>query len=198
VIFKIKLETMKILVIDNYDSFTYNLVHYLKEISGEAVDVYRNDKISIEEASKYDKILISPGPGIPKDAGITLELIGNLGETKSILGICLGCQAIAEVYGGKIINLDKVYHGVATYMKVLDLDEKIFSGIPESFTAGRYHSWVVDRDSLPETLILTAEDNEGQVMAVSHVKHKVKGLQFHPESVLTRYGKQMIHNWLEN
>lgn len=189
---------MKILVIDNYDSFTYNLVHYLKEISGEKVDVFRNDKISIEEASKYDKILISPGPGIPKDAGITMELIEKLGASKSILGICLGCQAIAEVYGGRILNLDKVYHGVATYMKVLDLSENLFSGIPESFTAGRYHSWVVDRSSLPESLRLTVEDDEGQVMAVSHVKHKVKGLQFHPESVLTRYGKQMIRNWLEN
>jgi anthranilate synthase component II len=189
---------MKILVIDNYDSFTYNLVHYLKEISGEEVDVYRNDKISIEDAANYDKILISPGPGIPNDAGITLKLIEKLGDSKSILGICLGCQAIAEVYGGKIINLDKVYHGVATHMKVLDQDERLFSGIPESFTAGRYHSWVVDRESLPESLILTAEDDEGQVMGVSHVKYKVKGLQFHPESVLTPYGKQMIHNWLEN
>jgi len=189
---------MKILVIDNYDSFTYNLVHYLKELSGREVDVFRNDMISVEKAAEYDRILISPGPGVPKDAGISMKLIKELGAKKKIFGVCLGCQSIAEVYGGSIRNLDQVFHGVATYMKVLDQDETIFSGVPESFTAGRYHSWVVNKNDLPECLTVTAEDSEGQIMAISHKDYNVKGVQFHPESVLTRYGKQMIMNWLEN
>ena len=188
---------MKIMVLDNYDSFTYNLVHYIKELSGEPVDVFRNDEITPEKVKKYDKIIISPGPGLPSDAGITLELIRYLAPEKSILGVCLGCQAIAESYGGSLTNLKHVFHGVATYMNVTDSDEKLFSGIPESFTAGRYHSWVISEDNLPEVLKVTARDEEGTIMAVSHNTYDLKGVQFHPESVLTRYGKQMIVNWLE-
>lgn len=188
---------MKILVLDNYDSFTYNLVSYLKEISGQDISVFRNDKISLEEIGNYDKIVVSPGPGVPKDAGITIDLIKTWAPTKSILGVCLGCQAIAESYGGEIYNLSRVYHGVATYMKVCDENEPLFSGVPQSFTAGRYHSWVIREEKLPEEIRITARDEEGMIMAVAHQKYDLKGVQFHPESVLTRYGKNMITNWLE-
>jgi anthranilate synthase component 2 len=184
------------MVLDNYDSFTYNLVHYLKEISGEQVDVFRNDEISVEKAGEYDKILISPGPGLPVDSGICLELIRTWAAEKSILGICLGCQAIAEAYGGSLINLPVVYHGIATYMKVKDENDRLFREIPENFTAGRYHSWVINEANLPSQLKVTARDEENMIMAVSHKTYDLKGLQFHPESVLTRYGKQMIANWL--
>ncbi len=189
---------MKIMVLDNYDSFTYNLVHYLKELTGEQVDVFRNDRITPEQARAYDKIIISPGPGLPSDAGITLDLIRYLAPEKSILGVCLGCQAIAESYGGSLINLRQVFHGVATFMKVTDENERLFSGIPESFTAGRYHSWVIREDDLPAELHVTARDDEGMIMAVSHSSFDLRGVQFHPESVLTRYGKQMMVNWLED
>lgn len=191
------LQKMKILVLDNYDSFTYNLVSYLKEISGQEISVFRNDKIRIEEVEIYDKIVISPGPGIPRDAGITLDLIRTWAPTKSILGVCLGCQAIAESFGGEIYNLARVYHGVATYMKVCDENEKLFSGIPLNFTAGRYHSWIIREENLPEEIRITARDEENMIMAISHSSYDVRGVQFHPESVLTRYGKQMITNWLE-
>ncbi len=187
---------MKIMVLDNYDSFTYNLVHYAKELSGESVDVYRNDEITPEQAEKYDKIIISPGPGLPSDAGITLELIKQLAPKKSIFGVCLGCQAIAETYGGSLTNLKRVFHGVATYMNVTDDSERLFVGIPESFTAGRYHSWIIDNDTLPAQLKVTARDEEGTIMAVTHSTFDLRGVQFHPESVLTRYGKQMMMNWL--
>lgn len=187
---------MKIMVLDNYDSFTYNLVHYLKELSLLPVDVYRNDEIEPEQIAKYDKIVISPGPGLPPDAGITKTLIREFAPSKSILGVCLGCQAIAEVYGGSLLNLSSVFHGVTTYMKVCDLDERIFNGIPEHFTAGRYHSWVINEETLPSVLKITARDEEGMIMAVSHMEFDLKGVQFHPESVLTRYGKQMLSNWL--
>jgi anthranilate synthase component II len=187
---------MKILVLDNYDSFTYNLVHYLKELSQQTVDVFRNDEISLESIAHYDKILISPGPGVPDDAGITKAMIKKYAPSKSIFGVCLGCQAITEVYGGRIINLTEVFHGVATYMKVTDLDDRIFIGIPENFTAGRYHSWVVEESTLPSELKITARDDEGLIMALSHKTYDLKGVQFHPESVLTRYGKQMLANWL--
>jgi anthranilate synthase component II len=187
---------MKILVIDNYDSFTYNLVHYIKELTLKPVDVFRNDQISIDDVSRYDKILISPGPGLPDDAGITKEMIKKYAPLKSIFGVCLGCQAIAEVYGGSLLNLPKVFHGVATYMKVTDQDDRVFTGIPESFTAGRYHSWVINEDTLPSELQVTARDEDGMIMAVSHKEFDLKGVQFHPESVLTRYGKQMLANWL--
>ena len=187
---------MKIMVLDNYDSFTYNLVHYLKELSHQPVDVFRNDAIVLDKIAGYDKILISPGPGVPDDAGITKELIKEYAPVKSIFGVCLGCQAIAEVYGGSLINLQKVFHGVATYMNVTDLDERIFKDIPEHFTAGRYHSWLINKADFPDVLNITATDDEGMIMAVSHKEYDLKGVQFHPESVLSRYGKQMLANWL--
>lgn len=188
---------MKIMVLDNYDSFTYNLVHILKELTRGPVDVFRNDEIAVEDASGYDKIIISPGPGIPDEAGITKRLIGQLGPSKSILGVCLGCQAIAEVFGGSIVNLDKVYHGVKTEIKITDNGDRIFHDVPASFEAGRYHSWVVNEADLPADLKITATDDEGMIMALSHVNYDVKGVQFHPESVMTDWGKKILANWLE-
>jgi anthranilate synthase component 2 len=187
---------MKILVLDNYDSFTYNLVQYIERVLKEAVDVRRNDQISLEEIGTYDKILISPGPGIPVEAGITLELIRTYGASKSILGVCLGHQAIAEAYGGSITNLSTVYHGVVGQMIQLVPGDYLFEGVPLEFDAGRYHSWVVDRETLPAELEITVENEEGYVMAIRHREHDVRGVQFHPESVLTEYGGRMILNWL--
>ena len=187
---------MKILVLDNYDSFTYNLVQYIERVLKRAVDVRRNDKISLEELAIYDKILISPGPGIPNEAGITLDLIKEYGPSKSILGVCLGHQAIAEAYGGSITNLSTVYHGVTGQMKQLVDNEYLFSGVPTEFDAGRYHSWVVEHDTLPRDLEITVENDEGYIMAVRHREHDVRGVQFHPESVLTEYGGMMILNWI--
>jgi len=187
---------MKILVLDNYDSFTYNLVHLLKELTKGSVDVYRNDEITLEEIEKYDKILISPGPGVPHQAGITLKMITHFAPSKSIFGVCLGCQAIGEAFGGSLINLDTVYHGVETKIIVLDKNEKLFAEIPVTFTAGRYHSWVVDDKSLPSDLRITASDEKGSVMALSHNTFDVRGVQFHPESVMTKYGRQIIKNWI--
>jgi anthranilate synthase component II len=187
---------MEIMVLDNYDSFTYNLVHILKELTGRKIDIYRNDEIKPEITEKYDKIIISPGPGTPDQAGITKNLIKKYGPKKSILGVCLGCQAIAEVYGGRLINLENVYHGVETNILITDTSDRIFKNIPQNFTAGRYHSWVVDENNIPPTLKITAKDDDGMVMALSHIKYDVKGVQFHPESVLTGYGKQILLNWL--
>ncbi|WP_430810691.1 MULTISPECIES: anthranilate synthase component II [unclassified Carboxylicivirga] len=189
---------MKILVLDNYDSFTYNLVHYVEEIMDEKVDVYRNDAISLAEVAQYDKILLSPGPGVPDEAGVLKDLIATYADSKSILGVCLGCQAIAEVFGGSIRNLNKVYHGVATPVSIIRSDDYIFQGLPKSFQAGRYHSWVVNEDDLPDSLLVTAKEEEGQVMALMHKTYDVHGVQFHPESVLTAHGKQMIRNWLKH
>ena len=187
---------MKILVLDNYDSFTYNLVQYIERVLKKAVDVRRNDQISLEEIAIYDKILISPGPGIPNEAGITLDLIKEYGPSKNILGVCLGHQAIAEAYGGSITNLSTVYHGVTGQMKQLVDDEYLFSGVPTEFDAGRYHSWVVEHDTLPRNLEITVENDEGFIMAIRHREHDVRGVQFHPESVLTEYGGMMILNWI--
>ena len=187
---------MRILVLDNYDSFTYNLVHILKELNREEVDVYRNDEIALDDIEKYDKIVISPGPGVPSQAGITKELIRRYAPVKSILGVCLGCQAIAEVYGGSLINLDQVYHGIATNMNVIDDEERLFNGIPKKFNAGRYHSWVINESILPEVLKITVKDDNGMIMALAHTVYDLKGVQFHPESVLTEYGKQILFNWL--
>lgn len=187
---------MKILVLDNYDSFTYNLVQYIERVLKRAVDVKRNDQISLEELAIYDKILISPGPGIPSEAGICLDLIKEYGPSKSILGVCLGHQAIAEAYGGSITNLSTVYHGVTGQMKQLLDDEYLFSGVPTEFDAGRYHSWVVEHDTLPRDLEITVENDEGYIMAIRHREHDVRGVQFHPESVLTEYGGMMILNWI--
>jgi anthranilate synthase component 2 len=187
----------KLLVLDNYDSFTYNLVHILRELTSADVDVFRNDEISLEKVAEYDRIVISPGPGVPDSAGITKELIRKYAPTKSILGVCLGCQAIAEVYGGSLTNLDQVYHGVATYMKVIDENDRLFNEIPKEFTAGRYHSWVVNEFDLPAELKITCIDEKNMIMGLSHVKYDLKGVKFHPESVLTRYGKKMLENWVE-
>lgn len=189
---------MKILVLDNYDSFTYNLVQYTERVLKAAVDVYRNDQIPLDEVEAYDKILISPGPGIPEEAGITLELIRRFGATKSILGVCLGHQAIAEAYGGRIYNLAKVYHGVTGNMKQIITGDYLLEGLPPDFEAGRYHSWVVDPDNLPGELEVTVENDEGYIMALRHREFDVRGVQFHPESVLTEYGGRIIKNWVDN
>lgn len=187
---------MRILVLDNYDSFTYNLVYILRELQTE-VDVYRNDRISLEAVDAYDKILLSPGPGIPSEAGILLDVIRQYAPTKSILGVCLGEQAIAEVFGGQLENMSDVLHGVSHEVTVTDSEERLFEGIPEKFMAGRYHSWTVVPESLPDTLKVTAVDSEGRVMGIRHTEYDVKGVQFHPESVLTQYGRDMLVNWLK-
>jgi anthranilate synthase component II len=186
----------KILVIDNYDSFTYNLVHYLEDLDCE-VTVYRNDEFDIDEIAHFDKILLSPGPGIPDEAGLLKAVIAKYAPTKSILGVCLGQQAIGEVFGGTLSNLDKVYHGVATMVKTSVDDELLFEGLGDEFEVGRYHSWVVDAD-LPEVLEATSFDENGQVMSLRHKTFDVRGVQFHPESVLTPNGKKILENWLKN
>ncbi|MEX0988397.1 MAG: aminodeoxychorismate/anthranilate synthase component II [Bacteroidales bacterium] len=188
---------MKVLVIDNYDSFTYNLVQYIERIEGTEVKVARNDKISLDEIGEYDKIVISPGPGIPDEAGISKAMIARYGKEKSILGVCLGHQAIAEVYGGSIRNLETVYHGVASDMQKVVKDEYLFKGVPEVFEAGRYHSWIVEKETLPDCLEVTVRNPGGDIMAIRHKEYDVKGVQFHPESVLTEYGGMMIKNWIE-
>jgi anthranilate synthase component 2 len=186
----------KILILDNYDSFTYNLVHYVKENPNFEVTVFRNDKITIEEVDKYQTIILSPGPGLPKDAGILKELIKKYAPTKKILGVCLGMQAIGEVFGGKLINLEKVYHGVATPIQILDGSDLLYKGLPSSFNIGRYHSWIVANTDFPKELKITSIDENNQIMSLKHKKHNVYGVQFHPESILTEYGKKMITNFL--
>ncbi|WP_286968944.1 anthranilate synthase component II [Flavobacterium sp. UBA4854] len=186
----------KILVIDNYDSFTYNLVHYLEDLNCE-VTVYRNDEFDIDEIAGFEKILLSPGPGIPDEAGLLKAVIQKYSPTKSILGVCLGQQAIGEVFGGTLSNLDKVYHGVATNVKTLVDDEILFEGLGNEFEVGRYHSWVVD-NNLPEDLEATSVDENGQIMSLRHKNYDVRGVQFHPESVLTPNGKRILENWIKS
>ncbi|MCW3804383.1 anthranilate synthase component II [Plebeiibacterium marinum] len=188
----------KILVFDNYDSFTYNLVHYIEEIVGYKVDVFRNDQIPLEEIDKYDKILLSPGPGIPKDAGVLIPLIQKYGATKSIMGVCLGHQAIVEAFGGSISNLSKVYHGVATPIEITTDSEILFKDVPKTVNVGRYHSWVVNEEDLPDCFVITSRDEEGKIMGVHHKDFDVRGVQFHPESILTEHGKKMMENWLQD
>lgn len=185
-----------ILVFDNYDSFTYNLVHLIRSLGYHKVEVFRNDKIALEKIGQYDKILLSPGPGIPSEAGLLLELIKAFGPSKSIFGVCLGQQAIGEVFGGTLHNLTQVYHGLATPIQVIDEGEILFHGLPKQFNAGRYHSWVVNKEGLPKDLVVTAVDAEGKIMGLRHHKFDVRGVQFHPESVLTEYGSEMLQNWL--
>lgn len=186
---------MKILVLDNYDSFTYNLVYIIRELGYTAqMDIHRNDKISLKEVEKYDKILLSPGPGLPCDAGIMPELIKRFAPTKDILGVCLGHQAIGEAFGGSLNNLTEVVHGVASEVKVQD--DLIFNGLPKTFKIGRYHSWVIDESTLPQELVITAKTPDGQIMGVRHKKFQVRGLQFHPESILTENGIAMMKNWI--
>ena len=205
---------MKILVFDNYDSFTYNLVHLVEKITHEKVDVYRNDQLPLEKVKEYDKIILSPGPGIPEEAGLLLPLIKEYASSKSILGVCLGHQAIAQAFGGDLINLSSVFHGVATPVKVVNRESSVvsgvansrltfhvsrnlFDGLPEELEVGRYHSWVVSKENFPEELEITAEDESGMIMGLQHKTYDVQGVQFHPESVLTPMGEAMMRNWLK-
>jgi anthranilate synthase component 2 len=190
---------MKILVFDNYDSFTYNLVHIIRELGfGSSMDIYRNDKISLSEVDKYDKILLSPGPGIPVNAGIMEPLIEKYAPTKSILGICLGHQGIAEVFQAKLFNMPLVLHGITTRTRILRSKDTLFKDVPESLKVCRYHSWAVVPDTINDSLEITAMDEDGTVMGIRHKKYRVWGLQFHPEAYLTEYGKLMIENWLKH
>ena len=188
---------MKILVLDNYDSFTYNLVQYIERVISVPVDVYRNDKISLADVVKYDKILLSPGPGLPKESGILMDVIREYSPTKSMLGVCLGQQAIGEVFGGSLMNLSTVFHGVATEMEVV-LEDVLFNNIPKKFKAGRYHSWVVDKNNFPADLEIICKDENDFIMGLRHKKYDVRGVQFHPESVLTEHGFKIIENWINS
>lgn len=187
---------MKILVFDNYDSFTYNLVHLVEKIMQQKVDVFRNDQIALEEVKAYDKIILSPGPGIPEEAGLLLPLIREYASSKSILGVCLGHQAIGEAFGGKLVNLDKVYHGIATPITITNLQAEILKGLGDTISVGRYHSWIVSDQDFPADLEVTAVDDNGFIMGLQHKIFDVQGVQFHPESVLTPAGEQIIRNWL--
>ncbi len=188
---------MKILVFDNYDSFTYNLVQLIREIASDAkVEVFRNDEIPLEDVKAYDKILLSPGPGIPSESGLLLPLIKEYAATKSIFGVCLGQQAIGESFGGSLSNLSKVYHGIATPVHLTN-PSTLFEGLPNTFSVGRYHSWVVNEKDLPSDLIITSKDDDGYIMSLEHKTYDVKGVQYHPESVLTPDGAKIISNWLK-
>jgi anthranilate synthase component 2 len=185
---------MKIVIIDNYDSFTYNLSHLLKELGAE-VTVYRNDQFELPQLEAFDKIVLSPGPGIPSEAGLLLDVIRTYAGKKPIFGVCLGHQAIGEAFGGRLENLSEVFHGVATEGTQFGNDP-VFAGLPQKITMGRYHSWVVSREGFPDCLEITAESNEGQIMALRHKEYDIHGIQFHPESVLTPEGRQILRNWL--
>ena len=185
----------ELLVLDNYDSFTYNLVHLLREIGVSDLDVIRNDKIEVDGVSEYRKVLLSPGPGIPEEAGIMPELIKRYAAEKPILGICLGHQAIAEAFGASLYNLERVMHGRETDVRIVTPDEELFDGIPETIRVGRYHSWSVAQDGLPDCLRVTAIATDNQIMGISHTEYSVKGLQFHPESVMTEVGARIMRNW---
>ena len=187
---------MKVAIIDNYDSFTYNLYHLVNELGAE-VTVLRNDEFALDELEKFDKLLLSPGPGVPEEAGLLLEVIKTYADKKPILGVCLGEQAIAEAFGGTITNLNEVYHGIQSTVDIVG-DDYLFEGLPPQIPVGRYHSWVVDAEQLPADLEITAVSQEGHIMAIRHKEFDVHGIQFHPESVLTPHGKQMIINWLEH
>lgn len=200
---------MKVLVFDNYDSFTYNLVHLVEKIIHEKVDVFRNDQLPLEQVKQYDKIILSPGPGIPEEAGLLLPLIKEYAASKSILGVCLGHQAIGEAFGGKLVNLTTVYHGVATSTQIGNKQEEIgrdiyesrfglFNGLPSTIEVGRYHSWIVSDEGFPGELEVTARDENNYIMALQHKRFDVQGVQFHPESVLTPDGEKILQNWLGN
>ena len=186
---------MKILVFDNYDSFTYNLVHLVEKITHGKVEVYRNDQLPLEKVAAYDKIILSPGPGIPNEAGLLLPLIKEYAASKSILGVCLGHQAIGEAFGGTLVNLAAVYHGVATPIQINDHDT-IFKDLPGTIDVGRYHSWIIADKDFPDVLEITARDSQGYIMALQHKNYDVQGVQFHPESVLTPDGEKILRNWL--
>lgn len=187
---------MKILVFDNYDSFTYNLVHLVQKITHGPVDVYRNDQLPLEKVKIYDKIILSPGPGLPSEAGLLLSLIKEYASSKSMFGVCLGHQAIGETFGGKLVNLENVYHGVATDIQVGPIPSPLFKGLPSTIKAGRYHSWILSEDGFPGELEITARDENGYIMALQHKQYDIKGVQFHPESVLTPDGETIMRNWL--
>jgi anthranilate synthase component 2 len=187
---------MKLLIIDNYDSFTYNLVQYLREITEGKIDVYRNDQIDLDAIDAYDAIVLSPGPGLPKEAGLLLDIIKTYSGRKPILGICLGHQAIGQVFGAKLKNIKKVYHGMATPIQILN-KEGLFKGQADEIIVGRYHSWIVDREGLPNCLAVLAEDANGQIMALKHETEPTIGLQFHPESILTPEGKNLLSNFVQ-
>lgn len=189
---------MKLLVLDNYDSFVYNIVHIIRELGfGDNMDVIRNDKITLDEVAKYDKILLSPGPGIPSEAGIMLDLVKRYGPEKSIFGVCLGHQGIGEVYGASLYNMPEVIHGQARKTNLLDADI-LFDGIPQNFMTGRYHSWAIDPNSDLGNLVITSADDNGNIMSIRHKDYDVRGVQFHPESILTDHGKKMLENWLKS
>ncbi|MFT4024557.1 MAG: aminodeoxychorismate/anthranilate synthase component II [Flavihumibacter sp.] len=192
---------MNILVFDNYDSFTYNLVHMVEKITGTPVEVHRNDQLTLGEVERFDKIILSPGPGIPSEAGLLLPLIKRFAPSKSILGVCLGHQAIGEAFGGKLVNLDKVFHGLSTPITVktdrIKPPNDVFGTMPATLEVGRYHSWVISDEGFPAVLEITARDAEGQIMALRHTTYDVQGVQFHPESVLTPLGETIIRNWLQ-
>lgn len=187
----------KILVFDNYDSFTYNLVHLVEKILHQKVEVVRNDQIPLEKVKEYDKIILSPGPGIPEEAGLLLPLIKEYASSKSILGVCLGHQAIGQAFGGQLINLSTVYHGVATDCRLQTEKSKLFAGLPSTIEVGRYHSWIVDEKNFPAELEITARDDNNYIMGLQHKKFDVQGVQFHPESVLTPKGEHILQNWLK-
>ena len=187
---------MKILVFDNYDSFTYNLVHVIKELGYEDVEIHRNNQIKLEDVARFDKIILSPGPGIPAESGILLDVIKTYAPTKSILGVCLGEQAIGEAFGAKLINLPEVYHGISSKAKIV-ADDYIFNGLDSTIEIGRYHSWAVSKDNFPADLQITAIDENDMIMALAHKKYDIHGVQFHPESVLTPNGIEIIKNFLD-
>jgi len=188
---------MKLLVLDNYDSFTYNLVHLLDKIGEVDIDVFRNDKISVEKVAEYDKVVLSPGPGLPEQAGILKEVISKQCKKVPMLGVCLGHQAIGEVFGGTLTNLEQVHHGVATEITV-EKDDYLFTGLPRSFMVGRYHSWVIDSLGEDSGFEITAVDGNGEIMAIAHKEYDIRGVQFHPESILTEYGEELMSNWLKH
>jgi anthranilate synthase component II len=192
---------MKILVFDNYDSFTYNLVHLVEKITHQKVEVHRNDELPLEKVKEFDKIILSPGPGIPEEAGLLLPLIREYASSKPILGVCLGHQAIGEAFGGTLINLSTVYHGVATPIHTKGQDvpgkSRLFNTLPDQIEVGRYHSWIVADENLPADLQVTARDENGYIMGLQHVSYDIQGVQFHPESVLTPAGERIMKNWLE-
>jgi anthranilate synthase component 2 len=189
---------MKILILDNYDSFTYNLVHMVEKITGNFPVVFRNDEISIEAVGNYDVIMLSPGPGIPDEAGILKDVIKRYAGIKPIFGVCLGLQAITEVFGGTIINLEDVFHGVATEMRITDKDAVIFKDVPETFLAARYHSWAATDEGFPEEIQVTARDEDGLIQAIQHKIFPISAVQFHPESILTDVGEQLLRNFINS
>ena len=186
----------KILIIDNYDSFTYNLFQLVKQVSDDEVEVHRNDKISVEDCENYDKIILSPGPGLPDEAGNLKEIIKAYSGKKPIFGVCLGLQAIGEVFGASLKNLSRVYHGIRTEFQSTTPVDPLFKDIPERFFAGRYHSWVIDSNTLPDSLEVICVDDDGEIMGIAHKEHNTKAVQFHPESVMTDHGKEMLTNFL--